>query len=101
AFVVGIVVPDAEILKEMYPAERDVSSICKDPNVKAMILNELTKLGRDNGLQSFEQVRDIYLHPDLFTTEQGLLTPTMKLKRPELKKFFEPQITQMYSRVRK
>ncbi|CAG7835931.1 unnamed protein product [Allacma fusca] len=96
-FLVGIVVPDAEVLKAMYPAATDMLSLCKDRNVKAMIFNELTKLGRENGLKSFEQVKNIYLHPELFTIEQDLLTPTMKLKRPELKTFFEPQIKQMYN----
>lgn len=31
-------------------------------------------------LKSFEKVRDIYIHPEGFSIENGLLTPTMKNK---------------------
>jgi len=44
-------------------------------------------------------VRDIYLHPELFSVENGLLTPTFKAKRQDLKKEFQPQIDEMYSKL--
>lgn len=50
-----------------------------------------------HGLQSFEQVKDIYLYPELFTVEAGLVTPTMKSKRVALKDFFKKQLSHMYS----
>lgn len=43
-----------------------------------------------------QQVKDIYLHPDLFSVQNGLLTPTLKLKRAELKSYFRPQLDDMY-----
>jgi long-chain acyl-CoA synthetase len=96
SFLVGIVVPDPETLKKHYP-DADIRALCADRNVKALVLDEMNKVGRENGLKSFEQVKKIYLHPDPFTLEQGLLTPTMKSKRPELKTFFETQIKEMYN----
>ncbi len=47
----------------------------------------------------FEQVKDIYLHPEPFSVENNLLTPTMKTKRPELGKYFEKQIEEMYKDI--
>lgn len=43
------------------------------------------------------QVKDVYLHPEQFTIENGLLTPTLKAKRTELKTLFQSQIDQMYA----
>lgn len=45
------------------------------------------------------QVKDIYLHPEQFTVENGLLTPTLKAKRAELKTLFQPQINQLYANM--
>jgi long-chain acyl-CoA synthetase len=44
-------------------------------------------------------VKDIYLHPEQFSIENNLLTPTMKTKRPELGKYFEKEITEMYKDI--
>lgn len=47
----------------------------------------------------FFKVKDIYLHPDLFSVQNGLLTPTLKSKRPEIKSYFTPQIEDMYKKL--
>lgn len=44
------------------------------------------------------QVKDIHLHPELFSVENSLLTPTFKNKRPYLKKYFLPQFDAMYAK---
>lgn len=48
---------------------------------------------------SLVQVKDIYLHHEQFTIENGLLTPTLKAKRAELKTLFQPQINQLYANM--
>lgn len=45
------------------------------------------------------QVKDIYLSPEIFTIDNGLMTPTMKCRRPNIKKYFEQQLKQMYSKL--
>ena len=45
------------------------------------------------------QVKDIYLHPDPFSTQNNLLTPTLKAKRPEIRKYFKPQLDDLYSKL--
>ncbi|NWV03068.1 ACSL5 ligase, partial [Ptilonorhynchus violaceus] len=100
SFLVGIVVPDAEILPEF--AEKlgvkgSFEDLCKNPAVKKAILDDMTRLGREAGLKSFEQVKDLYLHKELFTVENGLLTPTLKAKRGDLVKFFQKEIDALYS----
>lgn len=45
------------------------------------------------------QVKDVYLHPDPFSVQNGLLTPTYKTKRPQIKAYFKPQLEDMYSKL--
>lgn len=48
--------------------------------VKTEILRELHLLGQRDGLKSFEQVKDIHVHHEMFSIENGLITPTLKTK---------------------
>ncbi|NXE52040.1 ACSL5 ligase, partial [Casuarius casuarius] len=98
--LVGIVVPDPETLPE-FAAKLGIKGsyedICKNPAVKKAILEDIVKLGKEAGLKSFEQVKDLYIHTEMFSVENGLLTPTLKAKRAELAKFFQNQIEALYS----
>lgn len=53
---------------------------CATQDVKRAILSDLMNLAKKEGLLSFEMLKDIYLHPDAFTIDNGLLTPTLKAK---------------------
>lgn len=44
-------------------------------------------------------MKNIYIHTEMFSIQNGLLTPTLKAKRPELKEFFKEQIEQLYSSI--
>ncbi|XP_072395967.1 long-chain-fatty-acid--CoA ligase 5 isoform X3 [Diabrotica undecimpunctata] len=100
--IVGIVVPDVDVIK-CWAHENGIpgtlSILCNNPEVKQLILDDMITWGKEAGLKSFEQVKDIYLHPDNFSIQNGLLTPTMKSKRPQLKAYFKPQLDDMYSRL--
>ncbi|NXA85506.1 ACSL5 ligase, partial [Melanocharis versteri] len=100
SFLIGIVVPDAEMLPE-FAAKLGVKGsfeeLCKNPAVKKAILDDMIRLGREAGLKSFEQVKDLYIHTELFSVENGLLTPTLKAKRGDIVKFFQKEIEALYS----
>ncbi|NXQ93140.1 ACSL5 ligase, partial [Sagittarius serpentarius] len=100
SFLIGIVVPDPETLPE-FAAKLGVKGsyedVCKNPAVKKAILEDMVRLGKEAGLKSFEQVKDLYIHTEMFSVENGLLTPTMKAKRAELVKLFQKQIEALYS----
>lgn len=44
-------------------------------------------------------MKDIYVHPEQFSIENGLLTPTLKAKRNQLQVLFQPQIQQLYANM--
>ncbi|XP_041317186.1 long-chain-fatty-acid--CoA ligase 5 isoform X2 [Pyrgilauda ruficollis] len=100
SYLIGIVVPDAEMLPE-FAAKLGVKGsfeeLCKNPVMKKAILDDMIRLGREAGLKSFEQVKDLYIHTELFSVENGLLTPTLKAKRGDLVKYFQKEIEALYS----
>ncbi|KAK4820891.1 hypothetical protein QYF61_007969 [Mycteria americana] len=100
SFLIGIVVPDPETLPG-FAAKLGIKGsyedVCKNPAVKKAILEDMVRLGKEAGLKSFEQVKDLYIHTEMFSVENGLLTPTLKAKRAELVKLFHNQIEALYS----
>ncbi|XP_014694992.2 long-chain-fatty-acid--CoA ligase 1 isoform X5 [Equus asinus] len=103
AFLIAIVVPDAETVGHWARKkgfEGSFEELCRNKDVKKAILEDMVRLGKEAGLKAFEQVKGIALHPELFSIENGLLTPTMKAKRPELRNYFRPQIDELYSTIK-
>lgn len=88
-----------------------------------MILEDMTAVGKAAGLHSFEQVRvrwdggeeasgdyllciimhpqakAIMLHDELFSVDNGYLTPTFKVKRPVIKTAFMENFVRLYSEL--
>ncbi|XP_023571366.1 long-chain-fatty-acid--CoA ligase 5 isoform X2 [Octodon degus] len=97
--LVGVVVPDPDVLPSFAAKlgiQGSFEELCQSNIVKEGILKDLQKVGKENGLKSFEQVKNIFVHPEAFSIENGLLTPTMKAKRGELAKHFRAQIDSLY-----
>ncbi|XP_010773916.1 long-chain-fatty-acid--CoA ligase 5 isoform X2 [Notothenia coriiceps] len=100
--LIAIVVPDPDTLPGLASSlgcKGSIEELCKNTEIKKAILSDMTKLGKEAGLKSFEQVKDVYLHSEQFTIENGLLTPTLKAKRAELKNLFQPQIEKLYANL--
>ncbi|XP_013368470.1 PREDICTED: long-chain-fatty-acid--CoA ligase 1 isoform X1 [Chinchilla lanigera] len=103
AFLIAIVVPDAEVLASWAKKrgfEGSFEELCRNKDVKKAILEDMVRIGKESGLKTFEQVKGIALHPELFSIDNGLLTPTMKAKRPELRNYFRSQIDELYSTIK-
>ncbi|XP_031519986.1 long-chain-fatty-acid--CoA ligase 1 isoform X2 [Papio anubis] len=103
AFLIAIVVPDVETLRpwaQKRGFDGSFEELCRNKDVKKAILEDMVRLGKDSGLKPFEQVKGIALHPELFSIDNGLLTPTMKAKRPELRNYFRSQIDELYSTIK-
>uniref|UniRef100_A0A4W4HIA9 Long-chain-fatty-acid--CoA ligase n=1 Tax=Electrophorus electricus TaxID=8005 RepID=A0A4W4HIA9_ELEEL len=99
--LIGIVVPDPEVMPS-WAQKKGIGGcyddLCKNVLKKA-ILDDMVRLGKASGLHSFEQVKDIYIHSEMFSIENGLLTPTLKAKRSELKEYFKLEIEQLYNNI--
>ena len=100
--LVAVVVPDEEVLlpwaaKSGHPAGGDFKRLCADPAVAKMVHQSMLAVGEGAGLKGFEQVKAVHLHPELFSVENGLYTPTFKLKRPQARAAFQADIDRMYA----
>ncbi|XP_028327434.1 long-chain-fatty-acid--CoA ligase 1a isoform X2 [Gouania willdenowi] len=103
AFLVAVVVPDPDFLPiwaKKKGFEGSYSELCSNQDVKKAILEDILNLGKGAGLKSFEQVRDITLITEMFSVQNGLLTPTLKAKRTEIYKRFKEQLDQLYTRMK-
>ncbi|KAM7111283.1 long-chain-fatty-acid--CoA ligase 1 isoform 2-T7 [Molossus nigricans] len=103
SFLIAIVVPDVETLgrwAQKRGVDGSFEELCRNKDVKKAILEDMVRLGKEAGLKTFEQVKGIALHSELFSVDNGLLTPTMKAKRPELRNYFRSQIDELYSTIK-
>jgi long-chain acyl-CoA synthetase len=101
-FLVAIVVPEVYPVKKWYKQETgkdiDFEEIIKDPITTKYILSDLQRMGKENKLNSIEQVQAIYLESQPFSVENGLLTPTLKSKRPQLRLKYKETIQNLYKK---
>ncbi|XP_058203562.1 long chain acyl-CoA synthetase 4-like [Rhododendron vialii] len=75
---------------------RDFNSLCENPRAKAYVLGELAKVAREKKLKGFEFIKAVHLDPVPFNMDRDLLTPTFKKKRPQLLKYYQNTINNMY-----
>ncbi|XVE58061.1 hypothetical protein DITRI_Ditri04bG0140000 [Diplodiscus trichospermus] len=104
SFLVAVVNPNKQAM-ECWAAENDISgdfdSICQNPKAKEYILGELSKIGKEKRLKGFEFIKAVHLDPVPFDMERDLLTPTYKKKRPQLLKYYQSVIDDMYKSAKK
>lgn len=82
--------------KSLFQSDKSFEDLCKSDEIKSIILTDIQEVGKKNGLFSFEQVKDIFLTPNMFTIENDLLTPTLKTKRSNVESYFKQQLNEIY-----
>ena len=102
--LVAIVVPDEEAVRSWARnhgdeglAQAPFGEICKSDVLKSTILSEINALSKAGNLNSLETVKAIHLDPEHFSVENGLLTPTFKMKRKQIKDNYEREIESLYA----
>jgi long-chain acyl-CoA synthetase len=74
-----------------------MQELCGDEEVAEAVQQQLVTVGRSAGLKGFEIPKRVHLTTEPFTVENDLMTPSFKLKRPQLKKRYDDDIRAMYS----
>ncbi|KAG6471237.1 hypothetical protein ZIOFF_072346 [Zingiber officinale] len=101
--LVAIVNPNMQALEhwaQMNGISGDFASLCQNSMAKEYILGELTKIGKEKKLKGFEFIKAVHLDPVPFDMERDLLTPTYKKKRPQLLKYYESVIDDLYKSLK-
>mmetsp|Transcript_1212 Transcript_1212/g.1893 ORF Transcript_1212/g.1893 Transcript_1212/m.1893 type:complete len:474 (-) Transcript_1212:29-1450(-) len=81
SYLVAVIVPDLEAVKIWGDAKGLGVGALASRDLRDRLSEEIVSVGSRKGLQRFEMVRDFFIEKEPFTAENGILTPTMKLKR--------------------
>jgi long-chain acyl-CoA synthetase len=107
-FLVAVVVPDKEAVlpwaHETFPTLSSASweEICSDAQVRTAIMQDIVRLGSKgtNELKGFELPKAIHLEPELFSIDNGMLTPKFSIKRPIAKKKYAQTVKDLYATIK-
>ena len=92
---VALVVPDADALKKWASEEGiDLGNVEQSDRVRELIERELGE--RSSSFKGFEKPKKFAITAEDFTTDNGLLTPTMKLKRRSVLAKYEGKLDKLY-----
>ena len=105
--LVAIIVPDEDFVINKWNNDRLTSTtatqsfdeLCKETHLNDDMLEDLKQISKQNGLHGFEQVKAIYLEAEPFNVESGLVTPTFKLKRQQLREYYQNEINMLYEQI--
>lgn len=104
SFLVAVVNPK-QLMLERWAEENHIScdfqSLCEDARAKEYIIGELNKVAKEKKLKGFECIKAVHLDPVPFDIERDLITPTYKKKRPQLLKYYQNVIDNMYKSANK
>lgn len=98
---VAVVVPDPDVVLAWAADNKrpkDLKQLCQDEEFRHLVLQDMLAVGKTAGLKGFEQVLDIALEPEPFSVEAGLLTPTFKSKRTQLRRYFAHKVAATYAK---
>lgn len=99
SFLVAIVIPNPQALESWATANGETGnyeSLCQNPKAKKYILDELNATGKKHKLKGFELLRALHLEHNPFDVERDLITPTFKMKRPQLLNYYKGIIDDLY-----
>ena len=98
-FCTALIVPEEEAVKAWAAkqgyAYASLSEAVASSELHQAIMNDVNRLQRD--LSKYERVRRISLLPAAFTVDNGMMTPTLKIKRKAVEKEYASQIDTMYA----
>jgi len=102
-YLIAFVHPDQETVglwaKEQ-GLQGDLKAWCNNSKVNKLILGDLERVAKEGKLHGFEFIKAVTLAPEPFTVEKDLMTPTFKLRRANLVKYYKKEIDEMYEKIK-
>ena len=97
-FNAAVVIPDFEALAS-WAADKGLPTepekLIAEPQVEALIRDEIDKYSED--FKHYEKIKKFVLGTEDFTTENGMLTPSMKVKRRVVLQKYGPALEALYA----
>eukprot|EP01018_Ginkgo_biloba_P039925 Gb_21648 [translate_table: standard] len=102
-YLVAVVVVNADCIKAWAMSQGiqydSLDLLCTDGRTRAAVLADMNRVAVDAQLRGFELVQAITIVAEPFSLENGLLTPTLKLRRHQAKLRFAKAISDMYTEL--
>ena len=98
-YLVALIVPDQEAATEWAKANgkpTDLAALVDDGGFKAAIGQVVEQVNGE--LSTIERVRRFILVPDPFTVDNGMMTPTLKIRRHVIREQFGPRLDGLYGK---
>jgi len=95
--LVALIVPDMDWVKQWCreaQQEVDLTKLRDQEDFKKAVMQAVTTANQD--LSSLEKVKRIAIASDAFTIENGMMTPTLKIRRHMIKERFGSQLEALY-----
>lgn len=70
--------------------------LCENPEFRKAVQEGMDAAAEEARLLGFERVKKVHLEPEPFSVENGLLTPTFKLKRNVAREHYRDRFDAMY-----
>ena len=97
-------VPNKEKLLEWAKSNghesEDFAALCATPEANAHVLSALQAQGKLSKLKGFEVVKAVHLDTVEFSMENDLITPTFKLRRPQLLAWYKDKVDAAYKKLK-
>lgn len=81
-------------------ASEDFDAVCATPEANAHVLSALQAQGKLSKLKGFEIVKAVHLETVEFSMENDLITPTFKLRRPQLLAYYKEKVDAAYQKLK-
>ena len=97
--IVALIVPDAEFLKTWAKENAkaaDLASLQDDPALHKAIAAVVERVNK--GLSNLERVRRFTLAEAPFSTDNAMLTPTMKIRRHKIVERYSERLEALYGK---
>ena len=101
-YLIAFVYPNKrEIINLLKTMNKDVDennykTYLDEDNIKNEVIKDIDIYGRKNDLKGFELPKKIHLCKEPFSIESQIITPTLKIRRHQAKKFFAKEINKLY-----
>lgn len=106
--LIAVIVPNFENLRPWCRENGlpdEPAEAAAHPKVKEMIMKDIERLAKADQVAGFKIPKDIIIEGNVnelgqgFTVENDCLTPTFKLRRPQLQAKYQEQINAMYAKL--
>lgn len=95
--LVALIVPDKEFVTAYAKVEgkkNDLAHLIEDSDFQEVMGSAMKRI--NNRLSQIERIRRFKIMPEPFTIENGMMTPTLKLKRQMIYRRYEQEIAGLY-----